>query len=160
VSEPEVTTDDLGISIRALNGKPADGAYILVRLIRGDKDVTPEQATKGLKALIDETYRLKDAWAHVMVDKDRAVRAASERALDCTEPGEVIADLEKQAHHFAQQYRATDRARIALVSGVFDLAEFLTAMQVRVKLGEPIPTAAELVDTLDKVVTKIKGRAS
>lgn len=108
--------------------------------------------------LAKEILRLRSQVAHVQVDKDRQVHAASERALDCTEHGKVIADLERQVHHFDQHAAALDKSRVTYVSGLHDISEQLSALQAKAKQGERLPTSTELVDAIAKAIAKLSER--
>ncbi|WP_051723715.1 hypothetical protein [Micromonospora chokoriensis] len=105
-----------------------------------------------------EILRLKGQVAAEQVDKDRQVRAAGDRALDCTEHGKVIADLEKQVHHFDQRAAAYDKSRLTCVSGLHEIGEHLSALQAKAKQGGQLPSSKELVDALAKAVAKLSER--
>lgn len=68
-----------------------------------------------LARLVDEIHRLRDQAGHLMVDRDRQVREASRRALDCQEHGTQIRELESQVNHFSRAAERNDRGRVALL---------------------------------------------
>lgn len=104
--------------------------------------------------LVEEIHRLKDQTAHLMVDKDRAVRAASDRALDCGEHGEQIRELEKQLAAIDESYRKADAGRVALVGFLHGIRESVDKLRERQQRGDALPSAAEMVDALDALVKK------
>ncbi|MGN9802032.1 hypothetical protein [Micromonospora sp. L32] len=144
-------------SINALNMAAKYPARELLQLARSEKWHV-EQVEKTIGAMAGEAHRLKDAWAAAMVDKDRQVRAASDRALDCTEHGKVIADLEQQVHQISQSETAHDKARGTLAVGLLDIAESLKGLQARASRGEQLPASKEIVDALAKAVAKLSER--
>ena len=141
--------DGPSTTINALGAGPRDAARALLA------------AGAPMPEVVDmakEIHRLKEQVAAVQVDKDRQVRDASDRALDCTEHGKVIADLEKQVHHFDQHAAALDKSRITYVSGLHDIGEYLTGLQTKAKGGEQLPPAKQLVDTLALAIAKLSDR--
>jgi phosphoglycerate dehydrogenase-like enzyme len=68
---------------------------------------------------------MRDQVAHVQVDKDRSVREASARALDCAAHGEMIQILESQVGHFDKAHQHADGGRVALLGLLFALDQLL-----------------------------------
>jgi hypothetical protein len=99
-------------------------------------------------------------WAGAQVSRDRAVRAASARALDCAEHGTQIAELERQLHHADGQYRSAERCRRAYVEGLHNLTTALTGLRFRVDAGDPdLPSLGRAVDILAALVAAIEKAA-
>lgn len=141
--------DGPSVTINALGAGPREAARVLLAAGAPMPEVVD---------LAKEIHRLKEQVAHVQVDKDRQVRAASDRALDCTEHGKVIADLEKQVFHFDQRATALDKSRITYVSGLHEVGDYLSALQAKAKQGERLPSSKELVDALAKAIAKLSER--
>jgi hypothetical protein len=142
---------NLHTSIQAMNSTPRKAAYAIARAVDGNEELT-EVIETALADLVGEVHRLKDAWAAVMVDKDRSVRAASERALDCDEHGKVIADLEKQADAFSKEAHKNDKARRALLSGITAFDDLVTAIDSGAR---PIGELDTLIDAIRGVLKKV-----
>lgn len=82
-----------------------------------DETDTPREALEvALDAAFREINRLGQQVAHVQVDADHKIRDASRRALDCTDHGRLITELEQQVAHYAEAEARTERARLALLS--------------------------------------------
>jgi hypothetical protein len=84
---------------------------------------------------------MRDQVAHVQVDKDRSVRAASARALDCEAHGEVIKGLEDQVSAIDASAQRNEKARLALLG-------FLQAVDDGLDNLRPDVTVAQLVAAL------------
>lgn len=112
----ETDRDRLAYRVDVLNSIPRDAARRLI---------ADGAAVEDLLALVDEIHRQKDAWAAVSVDRDRKVRAASKRALDCTEHGHLIAALEKQVGEFDRLFHTADHARVIAIQGISRIKEHL-----------------------------------
>lgn len=137
-----------------------DGPYTLFNALPGEvKDAARQLwgATDGAPEVVDLAryiYWLRDQVAHVRVDADRKVLEASERALDCTDHGRVIAEAEKQAHHFSERADQMDKARVALLPFPQAVRELVDNMRQRQKLGHEVPTVNDLLTVLDQAVKK------
>lgn len=116
----------------------------------------------ALTACTDQIHQYRDWWAAVKVAKDREVREASARALDCTEHGHIIDSLEKQLAHFEHTYRAADRSRRAYLTGVHQLADSIHRIQKRIRDGDTdgLPDLPAFVDTLAGVLDDIQTEAN
>lgn len=69
---------------------------------------------------------MRDQVAHASVDRDRGIREASARALDCEAHGEVIRGLEGQVSAIDASAQKNEKARLALlgfITAVDDLVE-------------------------------------
>jgi hypothetical protein len=77
--------------------------------------------------LINGISWLQDQVTHAHVDRDRGIREASARALDCEAHGEVIRGLEDQVHHFDESYRRADAGRVALLGLLHAVDELVRA---------------------------------
>jgi hypothetical protein len=87
-----------------------------------------------------EHMRGQVAAAHV--DRDRGIRAASERALDCQAHGEVIKALEDQVAAFDRSARNSEAGRLAALGFLFAVDEVLNGTLL------PNLTVADLVAAL------------
>lgn len=134
-------------SVSALNSGPRAAARAL--LAAGAP--VPEVAD-----LVNEIHRLGRTVAAVRVDMDQQVRAASERALDCTEHGKIIMAAEESVHHFYEQAESNDRARIAIVSTLHELIDAIAALKVTAKTGGELPTAEKLIEVISRYL-KLAG---
>lgn len=68
---------------------------------------------------------LEDQATHARVDRDRGIREASARALDCADHGEQIKALENQVHHFDQSAARSEAGRLAVLGFLFAVDQFL-----------------------------------
>jgi len=68
---------------------------------------------------------LGDQATHARVDRDRGIREASARALDCDAHGEVIRGLEEQVAAFDSAQRRADAGRLALLGLTFAVDELV-----------------------------------
>lgn len=75
--------------------------------------------------LVNHIEFMRGQVAAVSVDKDRQVRAASERALDCDSHGEVIRGLERQVTAFDDSARASEAGRMVLLGFLHVVDELL-----------------------------------
>jgi len=139
------------ITIGALGHQQRDAAWTLRRLATVDNR---HEVDVAVYTFAREIHRLREAIGHLRVDRDRSVRAASERALDCVEHGKIIVDLEAQVHKCDTARRHTEDARRVLLGLLHQITSTVTAMRTRTKLGEPLPSGAEFVDVLDKAARK------
>jgi hypothetical protein len=98
--------------------------------------------------------RWRESWAQVKVDKDREVRAASARALDCADHGRIIAGLEKQLYAVDTQYQTTDQQRMALVMGCWHLRESFEVLRKRLADGDAPPPLEPIVDAVIAVLSE------
>lgn len=128
--------DGPSITVNALNAKPRKAA----RLLLAAGAPMPEVID-----LVQEIHRLGQQVAAVMVDKDRSVRAASERALDCADHGHLIKFAEESGHFFAEQAERNEAARVALVGVLHTLKDAVTVLRDRARREEELPPAAEIV---------------
>lgn len=86
-----------------------------------------ERFEELLAEMADELHRQLDRCAQLMVDKDRAVRAALLRAEDCEAHGEAIRFEGHQAYWFSRLAEAHDEERVAYVGALFALTEAMKA---------------------------------
>jgi hypothetical protein len=91
---------------------------------------------------------LEDQATHARVDRDRGIREASARALDCAAHGEEIKALESQVHAFDAAQNRAEKGRLALLGFLHAVDEFLGGT-VRSDL-----TVAELVAALAQAAKK------
>jgi len=68
---------------------------------------------------------LEDQATHARVDRDRGIREASARALDCDAHGEVIKSLEDQVHAFHENWARSEAGRLAVLGFLFTVDQFL-----------------------------------
>lgn len=93
---------------------------------------------------------MRDQVAAAHVDRDRGIREASKRALNCEAHGEVIAGLESQVAAFSAAERKAEAGRLALLA-------FLHAVDDATKHyreGYSGWTIGQLVDALEKASKK------
>jgi hypothetical protein len=123
----------------------------------------PHQARDAARALLSggapvpevidmakEILRLRSEVAAVRVDMDRQVRAALQRADDCTEHGKEIVRLNEQVQFFDEQARKNDAGRLALLGLLHAVEDFVRSYREG-------PAKAGL--TVDDVVTALAGFA-
>lgn len=85
---------------------------------------------------------LEDQATHARVDRDRGIREASARALDCEAHGQVIAGLESQVAAFDSSARNSEAGRLAALGFLFAVDQLLD------RTLRPDLTVAELVMAL------------
>ena len=85
---------------------------------------------------------LEDQATHARVDRDRGIREASARALDCDDHGRVIKGLEDQVHAFDQSAARSEAGRLAVLGFLFAVDQLLDGTL------RPDLTVAELVAAL------------
>lgn len=68
---------------------------------------------------------LEDQATHARVDRDRGIREASARALDCDDHGRVIKALEGQVHAFDQHAARSEAGRLAALGFLFAVDQLL-----------------------------------
>ena len=68
---------------------------------------------------------LEDQATRARADRDRGIREASARALDCADHGEVIKALEGQVHAFDQSARRSEAGRLAMLGFLFAVDKLL-----------------------------------
>lgn len=141
--------DGPSITVNALGAGPREAARALLAAGAPVPEVVD---------LVQEIHRWKESWAQEKVNGEKAVRAASGQALDCTEHGKVIDDLEKQVFHFSTSLTKTDKARSTLAVGLLDIEEQLAVLQGEAKRGEELPSAKDLLDAFAKSVAKLRER--
>jgi hypothetical protein len=100
-------------------------------------------------------HRLKEQIAHVRVDKDRAVRDAMARALDCDQHGADLRVTQEQVHYFSTLTERHDQARRVLVGGLFQIDEFVRGLQQRITVGGSVPTVEQVIDILLKASKRL-----
>lgn len=88
-----------------------------------------------IKTMVDEIHRLRDQAGALMVDRDRQVQKASERALSCEAHGNLIRELEAQVGHFSRAAERHDRARLVLLGMVHDLVHDLDRIPADAKVS-------------------------
>jgi hypothetical protein len=104
--------------------------------------------------LANEIHQLRDQVAAVRVDKDRQVRAAGVRALDCEEHGKDIARLEEQLTHSDNSARQNDAGRVALLNGFFALEDAITMLRDKIKRGDPVPELGKVLEVFSGVIER------
>lgn len=139
--------DHLDWSIQAMNSAPRKAAQAILAAAPQTEDAVAD--------LVKEIHHWKDAWAAVTVDKDRSVRAASDRALDCEHHGKIIKDLEAQLDHVDKDRERIEKGRLALLGGIFAFDKFVAAADVKAKLGEPLPDAGAIVEAMRTTLKKV-----
>lgn len=90
------------------------------KIIRDAPDLTPE-----VMDLVTYVGFLEDQATHARVDRDRGIREASARALDCADHGEVIRGLETQVHAFDQSAARSEAGRLAVLGFLFAVDQLL-----------------------------------
>jgi len=109
---------------------PSTLLQVLPLAIRNQARTIVDQAPALIPELVDiaeHVQRLRDQVTHVSVDKDRSVREASKRALDCGAHGEVIQGLEAQVAVFDASARRSEAGRLALLSFLHAVDQMLAA---------------------------------
>lgn len=104
--------------------------------------------------LVNEIHRLGRTVAAVRVDMDRQVRAASDRALDCAEHGQIIKAAEESVHHFSQMADRHEDARRALVTVLYTLKDAVSVLRDRARREGGLPPASEIVDSIASYLDK------
>lgn len=107
------------------------------KIVRTAPELTPEAVD-----LVTYIGFLEDQATAARVDRDRGIREASERTLDCQAHGEVISGLEAQVTAFDASARSSEAGRLAALGFLFAVDQLLDA-GVR-----PDLTVAELVTAL------------
>jgi hypothetical protein len=106
------------------------------KIVRQAPELTPEVVD-----LVTYLEFMRDQVAAAHVDRDRGIREASKRALDCDAHGEVITGLEGQVAAFDARARKSEAGRLALLG-------FLHAVDEGLGHLRPDVTVAELVTAL------------
>lgn len=106
-----------------------------------------------------EIERLRQQVAHVQVDADHKIRDASRRALDCTDHGKVIADLERQVHHFDRSQHRTEKARLALLGEHQAIRDFIDAYDTGRGPDVDVPKLVEALRKMNKRASAAHARA-
>lgn len=117
------------ISLRALPHDVVAAGYVLLQEAR---DHGSEAAGEALGVLVDALHRARDRAAQAIVDKDRGIREAKAQALNCTDHGKALEQLEGLAALLEDHGRRCNRARLALVNGQRSLKDFVDAQRKRV----------------------------
>jgi hypothetical protein len=107
--------------------------------------------------LAREIHRLRDQVAAVQVDRDRQVRAASARALDCEEHGKDIRQLEEQVDHFDRAADKNDAGRVALLGGLHQLEDAIRALQESARRGDEVPDLKTVLDVFAKAIERTRA---
>lgn len=146
--------DGNGISMRVVTYRVRSQLSALNEVSRQHPELA-EVVDVAVHAALEEIGFLNDQLAHVRVDADRKVREASKRALDCDDHGKVIRDLEGQLHHFDQAAERSEKGRLALLGGITAFDQFVDAVDVKKRLGEPLPDTSAVVEAIRGVVKKV-----
>jgi hypothetical protein len=113
------------------------------KIVRDAPALTPEVVD-----LVTYVGFLEDQATHARVDRDRGIRDASARALDCGSHGEVIKALEAQVHAFDQSAARSEAGRLAVLGLLFAVDELVGGTL------RPDLTVAELVAALKAAAKK------
>ena len=133
------------ISLRATTYRVRDQ---LSRLHYATRDASGDLTSivdVAIHAALEEIRFLKDQATHVQVDADRKVREASRQALDCEHHGKTIQQLEEQLTAVDRTADKTEKARLALLSGIKVLDDTFDALDATIKAGRPLPDVPKLV---------------
>lgn len=103
-----------------------------------DAGADQEHLAALARVILDERAQA----GHLMVDRDRQVREASRRALDCDAHGAQLRELEGQVDHFSRTAEQNDRARVALLGLAQELREISPDVMVK---GSVLVSAAQKV---------------
>lgn len=131
--------DGPSITINALGATERRAAFALI---------AAGAAVPEVIDLVSEIHRLGRQVAAVRVDKDRSVLAASERALDCAEHGQIIKAAEESVQHFSQMADRHEDARRALVTVLHTLKEAVSVLRGRAQREGGLPPASEIVESI------------
>ncbi len=113
------------------------------KIVREAPALTPEVVD-----LVTYIEHLGNQVTHVQVDRDRSIREASARSLDCEHHGEQIQALEGQVTAFDESARKSEGGRLALLG-------FLHAVDKALSNGLPEDlTVAQLVTALSDASKK------
>jgi hypothetical protein len=104
--------------------------------------------------LAQEIHRLRRQVAAVQVDKDRQVRAASERALDCEAHGKDIRRLEEQVAHFEKAAEQNNAGRLALLGGLGPIEDAIRTLQEAIFHGDPVPDLKTVLGVLSDALVR------
>lgn len=107
------------------------------KIVRDAPALTPEVVD-----LVTYIGFLEDQATHARVDRDRGIREASSRALDCGAHGEVISSLEAQVAAFDASARSSEGGRLAALGFLFAVDQLLDGTL------RPDLTVAKLVTAL------------
>jgi len=116
------------------------------KIIRDAPALTPEVVD-----LVTYIGFLEDQATHARVDRDRGIREASARALDCDAHGEVIKALEGQVHAFDQSEQRSEAGRLAVLGFLFAVDQLLGGTL------RPDLTVAQLVASLRDAAKKTRA---
>ncbi|SCL21652.1 hypothetical protein [Micromonospora inyonensis] len=151
--------NDLHLLLETALGASRHHALELHALARRD-NWNVDLVEKALTACAEKAHHYRESWAAVKVDTDRQVLEATARALDCTEHGHMISELEKQLHHADSECRRVDRSRREYLTGVTRLQEALHRLQARIRGQDPdLPDLPTVVNTITQLVDLIQKEA-
>jgi hypothetical protein len=115
------------------------------KIIRTAPELTPEVVD-----LVTYLEFMRDQVAAAHVDRDRGIRQASERALDCDAHGEVISGLETQLYAVGAAERRAENGRLALLGFLHAVDEVTRAYRD----GHDIGTMSALIKALEEASKK------
>lgn len=115
------------------------------KIVRDAPELTPEVVD-----LVTYIEFLGDQATHARVDRDRGIREASARALDCQAHGDVIKALEDQVAGFDASARRSEAGRLAVLGLLFELDKVTRAYRD----GHDIGTMSALIKALEEASKK------
>lgn len=115
------------------------------KIIRTAPELTPEVVD-----LVTYLEFMRGQVAAAQVDRDRGIREASARALDCDAHGEVIKGLEDQVAGFDASARRSEAGRLAVLGLLFELDKVTKAYRD----GHDIGTMSALIKALEEASKK------
>jgi hypothetical protein len=151
---PSGNTRRTWLETRLLGGvgmKTRDAARTILRLVDDRPAADRVLIVEALHAIVDETERWKNAWASEHVDKDRKVREASARAMDCEAHGELIRSLESQVTLTAEAAQRAESGRLVMLGWYQSCVDFVAVARGNAAAHRPLPD-------LDAVLTWMETR--
>lgn len=101
------------------------------KIVRGAPELTPEVVD-----LVTYIGFLEDRATACQVDRDRGIREAGKRALDCDAHGKVITGLEGQVAAFDASARKSEAGRLALLGFLHAVDQGLDKLRSDVTMTE------------------------
>ena len=145
--------------------KARDAARILIRYADDDRrpPLERDEMYGAVGDLIDEMFRWKDAWASEHVDKDRKVRAAMARSVDCGAHGDEIRGLASEVTRLDKERERLDTTRLVLLGWFQQCVDLVAQYREQEKrrdtgLKHQLPTAGEIIAAFDRQLPKVRDR--